>query len=1003
MVSRRTWRAGAALTATAALVLVGIAPAVADVPAESFDDGPGAWVAYGHEGAIDTSGGTFCVDVPAGSAQYGVGVLLNGVEVEQGTTYTLAFSASATTDVTVRALVGQNGAPYGTVVDKSPALTSELTDFSYEFTAGDSYPATATPDEPEGQIAFQLGGFSPDAWTFCLDDVSLSSDVELLPHTSFAESLGPWGLYGGSDPVFTDGGVCTTLPGGQTNPWDAGLAFTGIPVEEGQNYVLTFTAKATPDTPVRVIVGEGGGAYRTTFEQASVPLTSELTTYTYPFTANLTFPADGAAPGQLAFHLGKSAGVRVLHHGRLAADHREPAAAVRARDRAARARQPGRLRARGPEARDPRDRGDRGRCRGSCTTRPTPSSRPATTTPEGTDGSTDLNVHVIDFSDVTTAGAGYTLVADGETSRPFDIDADLYQQLRQDTLDYFYLARSGTPIDGAIVGDEYARAAGHVGVAPNQGDTEVPCIGPRDYYDGWTCDYTLDVSGGWYDAGDHGKYVVNGGISVAQLLGTYERTLTASSATPGALGDGTLDLPEHGNDVPDVLDEARWELEWMQKMIAPVGRVRRAWCTTRSTTRAGPACRSLPANDPQVRSLHRPSTAATLNVAAVAAQGARLFREYDPAFADSLLADGAVDLGRGARAPGRLRTRRAAGADGGGPYDDTDVTRRVLLGGRRAVPHHGRGRVRAGRPRPARSTRRTSSRPTGSTGASVAALGRIDLATVPSDLPGLDDGHGVGRRRRGRVRRQPGGARRSARSTRPPSGTYDVGLQLVGGQQPRRPRRRVRPHRRRDVQPTSVLEGMDYLLGRNGLNQSYVTGWGEVASHQQHSRWFAHSLDPALPEPPAGLAGRRPELDHRHVGPDDAGRRSPQGCAPSMCYLDVISSWASNEITVNWNSAMSWVASFVADQGAGAPVQVAPAITQQPASVTAPSARRRRSPRRRPARPRRRSSGRSSRPGRGRTSSARRRPRSTSSSPPAPGTARCSPTRPARRRRRWRR
>ena len=54
-----------------------------------------------------------------------------------------------------------------------------------------------------------------------------------------------------------------------------------------------------------------------------------------------------------------------------------------------------------------------------------------------------------------------------------------------------------------------------------------------------------------------------------------------------------------------------------------------------------------------------------------------------------------------------------------------------------------------------------------------------------------------------------------------------------------------------------------------------------------------------------------------------------------MCYLDDISSWATNEITINWNSALSWVASFVADQGAGAPVQVAPAITQQPASVTA--------------------------------------------------------------------
>ena len=442
MVSRQSWRAGAALTATAALVAVGIAPAMADVPVESFADGPGSWVAYGHAGEIDTSGGSFCVDVPAGSAQYGVGVLLNGVAVEQGSTYTLAFSASASSDVTVRALVGQNGAPYGTVVDKSPALTSELTEFSYEFTAADSYPAAATADEPEGQIAFQLGGFSPDAWTFCLDDVSLSSDVELLPQTSFAESLGPWGLYGGSDPVFTDGGVCTTLPGGQSNPWDAGLAFTGIPIEEGQNYVLTFTASATPDTPVRVIVGEGGGAYRTTFEQASAPLTSELTTYTYPFTANLTFPADGTAPGQLAFHLGKSTSYDFcITDVSLRTTASPPPPYQPETGPRVRVNQVGYV----PE----------GPKRATLVTDATEALpwelhdaadavvATGTTAPEGKDESTELNVHVIDFSDVTTAGAGYTLVADGETSHPFDIDADLYQQLRQDTLDYFYLARSG--------------------------------------------------------------------------------------------------------------------------------------------------------------------------------------------------------------------------------------------------------------------------------------------------------------------------------------------------------------------------------------------------------------------------------------------------------------------------------------------------------------------------------------------------------------------------------
>ena len=63
-----------------------------------------------------------------------------------------------------------------------------------------------------------------------------------------------------------------------------------------------------------------------------------------------------------------------------------------------------------------------------------------------------------------------------------------------------------------------------------------------------------------------------------------------------------------------------------------------------------------------------------------------------------------------------------------------------------------------------------------------------------------------------------------------------------------------------------VLEGMDYLLGRNALNQSYVTGYGEVASHNQHSRWYAHQLDPALPNPPRGTLAGGPNSAHPGPG-----------------------------------------------------------------------------------------------------------------------------------------
>ena len=79
-------------------------------------------------------------------------------------------------------------------------------------------------------------------------------------------------------------------------------------------------------------------------------------------------------------------------------------------------------------------------------------------------------------------------------------------------------------------GKQWTRPAGHVNVkandpvkeSPNTGDKAVPCLKDSG------CDYTLDVTGGWYDAGDHGKYVVNGGISAWTMLNQYERALAAT-------------------------------------------------------------------------------------------------------------------------------------------------------------------------------------------------------------------------------------------------------------------------------------------------------------------------------------------------------------------------------------------------------------------------------------------------------------------------------------------
>ena len=108
-----------------------------------------------------------------------------------------------------------------------------------------------------------------------------------------------------------------------------------------------------------------------------------------------------------------------------------------------------------------------------------------------------------------------------------------------------------------------------------------------------------------------------------------------------------------------------------------------------------------------------------------------------------------------------------------------------------------------------------------------------------------------------------------------------------------------------------VLQGLDYIFGRNALNHSYVTGYGEVSAQNEHTRWYAHELDPTMPNPPKGtLAGGA------NSGIQDPYAQSKlTGCVAQFCYIDDIQSWSTNELTINWNAPLAWVSAFVAATG----------------------------------------------------------------------------------------
>jgi endoglucanase len=111
-----------------------------------------------------------------------------------------------------------------------------------------------------------------------------------------------------------------------------------------------------------------------------------------------------------------------------------------------------------------------------------------------------------------------------------------------------------------------------------------------------------------------------------------------------------------------------------------------------------------------------------------------------------------------------------------------------------------------------------------------------------------------------------------------------------------------------------AFAALTYLLGRNPMNYSYVSGYGDQPVRNVHHRHWANQLEPSLPiAPPGALSG----------GPNSAlqdpiAARLLPGCPPQRCFVDHIEAYSLNEVTVNWNSALVWLSNWAAER-AGTP------------------------------------------------------------------------------------
>jgi len=695
------------------------------------------------------------------------------------------------------------------------------------------------------------------------------------------------------------------------------------------------------------------------------------------------------------------------------------------------------------------------------------------------------------------------------TSPGFSILNNPYDNLKKDALYSFYHQRSGVDINPLygifgynFEGSSRSHAAGHkpdLASCWANGASNIDKHG-NDWGNSTGClNFTQDVTGGWYDAADHGKYVVNGGVALWTLQNMIER-LQNKDATNTALNNafpaGQLQLPSTLNaagtalSVSDLMAEARVEMEWMLKMQVPNGTVMKVplgYQDVKQTTVGGqgeyqvgldgvqiantapgavdfgggklPRLRIKlnltnvnvggmvfhavhdrawtgiplnPANDTQQRALMYPTTAATLNFAAVAAQCYRIWLPVDSVFANKCLnasktawnaakafRTGFTDSFTGTVVPaksdifryeysnqawdatdpsGRNKAILQYGFalnpmfDGGGAYGDLRVGDEFYWAGAELylataasgtpdVSYHTYGKAQGvltgvdinGQYSKCEQTIepvRCYSWINGFDWQNTSALGTISLLTyskgqlasakAKANILEVADGTTSWQGLVGQTTAQ---GYHFAKQVFDPTNRdtqYEWGAN--GGVLNRAILLAVAYDNQTD--PTkkqqylaSIVASMGYLLGRNTLEKSFISGYGNKPLVNPHHRWFAKNADVAYPLIPAGFIAGGPNtrdipalranapryqtqadvsyalsigvLDAKLGGIADASQlyfdtNVVANCVneaattaptylPQRCYSDHFRSFATNEVAINWQAPLVWVSQFLSE------------------------------------------------------------------------------------------
>ncbi len=478
-------------------------------------------------------------------------------------------------------------------------------------------------------------------------------------------------------------------------------------------------------------------------------------------------------------------------------------------------------------------------------------------------------IQELDFSSMTAPGKYYIDVPGVGRSWDFEIGSKAFERAYYLAMRSYYGQRCGTAVDLGSEFPGYKYPACHLDGAYHESSGHT---GPDKY------------AGGWHDAGDYGRYVVNSGITTGTLLWTWEMF------GPRIRGIG-LKIPESGGKMPDILSEIKWNLDWMLSMQDADGGV---WHKQTSEKFCGFI---MPEDDKTTSYVigtgaePYKSSCATADFAAVMAIAARVYKTYDAAYADKCLRASKLAWTWVEKNPNTLfRNPKnvSTGAYGDGNCGDELLWAAAELWrttGGEAYRGYFLGHYEAflGSLRPQGPQSWSNVAPLalwtyvlgkGKEAVAVSAIKTAALAAADQIVE----------------RTKKNGYRVSLTSkdyiwgSNGECANYAMGLLVANA---------IKPD---PEYVNAAIDNLSYLLGRNAFSLSFVTQVGANPFRHPHHRPSGADKNP---EPWPGLLSGGPN-GHKQ---DPAMQKMPDQ-PPAKMYLDDQESYASNEIAINWNAPL---------------------------------------------------------------------------------------------------